>query len=619
MHNPISGQIRTSCLPFSRVKFTLVDMEPRNKISPADTWNVEAMFSHLQLWEQALAQFDFSSLSSFKGRLSEGATTLLHLLETLCALSRQLDKLYTYAHLRHDEELTLDAHKQAYQKIMLVMSQFQQSCSWIEPEILSLPSHLLKSYLQDPALASYRFYLEKIVRLQPHTLSQEQEKLLAMASNPLQLSSQAFGALNNADMKFKSIKDRKRKSHELSHGLYQLYLRSPDRTLRKQAFVALHHAFEGMENTLAALLYGNVQEHLFHAQARNYTSSLQAALYPKNIPLTVYRNLIHTVRAHLPSLHRYVRLRKQAMKLKTMHLYDMYVPLVKPLFDNLSYADSEALVIESVAPLGQLYQEALRKGLQEERWVDRLENQNKRSGAYSSGCFDSYPYILLNFKGIIKDMFTLAHEAGHSMHSLLSHQSQAYHDSHYPIFVAEVASTFNEELLMHLLLKKDITAQERLFLIHEKVEDIRATLFRQTMFAEFELTIHEYVEQGTPLTPSLLKEAYMQLNRDYFGPDVIIDAEIAIEWARIPHFYYNFYVYQYATGISAALALAEKVLHQEKGAADHYLHFLKGGGHLFPIDLLKLAGIDMTSTAPISAALATFDSLVSELESLLST
>jgi len=592
-------------------------MKKRGEVSLEDRWNVEALFADPTLWEEAFSSFDFSPLKTFQGQLQKGPLVLKDLFETLFALSRQLDKLHTYAHLRHDEDVTDHAHKLAYQKTMMVACDFQQACSWIEPEILALPAATLQTYLQDLALAPYRFYLEKIVRLQPHTLSEQEEKLLAMASQPLHTASKAFGALNNADIKFGKVKDQSEKEHELSHGSYQLYLRSPDRTLREHAFVKLHQSFENVENTLAELLYGQVQNHVFQAKARSYSTSLHAALYPKNIPTSVYHNLIHTVRAHLPSLHRYVRLRKKILQLQELHCYDLYVPLVTQEQSVLSYKEGEQLVIDSVAPLGREYQQLLRQGLQQEHWVDRFENQNKRSGAYSSGCYDSYPYILMNYKGILRDVFTLAHEAGHSMHSLLSHQTQPYHDSHYPIFVAEVASTFNEELLMHLLLSQKITPEQRLYLINEKVEDIRTTLFRQTMFAEFELMIHQQVEQGIPLTPGLLKELYLQLNGDYFGPDLILDPLLALEWSRIPHFYYNFYVYQYATGISAALALAEPVLHEDKHAVTAYLNFLQGGGHLFPVDLLKLAGIDMTSPAPIEAALKKFDSLVTELEQLL--
>jgi oligoendopeptidase F len=349
---------------------------------------------------------------------------------------------------------------------------------------------------------------------------------------------------------------------------------------------------------------------------RKFRSSLHAALFPHNIPEEVYTSLIQTVKKHLGLLHRYVSLRKKLLKLPEIHLYDMYVPLLKDIEFSISYEEAEKLTCEATSALGPEYRSLLEKGLLRDRWVDRYENKNKRSGAYSSGCYDSFPYILMNYRGSLRDLFTLSHEAGHSMHSLLSHTHQKYQDAAYPIFVAEVASTFNEELLMHHLLERAKSREERLFLLNEKIEDIRATFFRQTMFAEFELLLHQLVESGTPLTPSLIKEKYYALNREYFGPEMVLDDIMSIEWARIPHFYYNFYVYQYATGISAALALAERVLKKEKDSATHYLNFLKSGGSLFPIDLLKIAGVDMAKPTAVEATLKKFESLITEFEKL---
>lgn len=599
------------------------EIKPRADVPLEDRWNVEALYPSFEEWEKAFQAVceqpstpHWPSLAAFRERLKENASVVRNVLDRSCAISRELEKLHTYAHLRHDEEITDDHFKGAYQRIMSLLFDFQQETAWIEPELLMLPANLIDSYLMSPLLADYRFHLEKIVRMRPHTLSADKEELLAMAGKSMQTPPKAFSALNNADIKLGKITDHEGKEHELTHGLYQMYLRSQDRTLREHAFKGMHNAFYGFENTLAELLYGQVQSHLFNARARHYPTCLDAALFSKKIPLSVYRSLIEAVRKGLGTLHRYVRLRKKILKLPELHLYDMYVPIVPEVDIKMSYSEAEEVIVESVAPLGSRYQSMLKKGLKDERWVDRYENKNKRSGAYSSGCFDSFPYILMNFRGILRDTFTLAHEAGHSMHSLLSKSTQPYHYSHYPIFVAEVASTFNEELLMDLLLKRFTKKEEKLFLVNEKMEDIRGTLFRQTMFAEFELKIHELAEAGTPLTPTLLKEIYHQLNVDYFGPDAFVDEEIRIEWARIPHFYYNFYVYQYATGISAALSLAEKVLGGDPEARDNYLSFLSGGSSLFPIDLLKLAGVDMTTPEPVEAALRKFDSLLTELESL---
>lgn len=599
-------------------------VKERKEVLAEDKWNVETLYPNIEAWESAFNKIKeqpaapyWPSLAKYRNRLQEGPKVVKEALEKVLSISRELDKLHTYAHLRHDEETTIDKHKSSYQRISALFSDFQHESAWMEPEFLALPAEKIESYLKSPELAPFRFHIEKLVRMRPHTLSIQAEEILAMASKPMQTSPKAFSAMNNADIKFNKIKDSQGQERELSHGLFQTYLRSPDRTLRENAFKGMHEQFYNFQNTLCELLYGEIQTHQFSAKARNYSSSLEAALFPKKIPQEVYRSLITAVRKGLGSLHRYIKIRKKMLGLSELHLYDMYVPLVSQVEIKMKYPEAEQLVIDSVAPLGSEYQNLLRKGMQSDRWVDRYENKNKRSGAYSSGCYDSSPYILMNYRGILRDVFTLAHEAGHSMHSLLSHKTQPYQYSHYPIFVAEVASTFNEELLMHHLLKKTSKKEERLFLINEKIEDIRATLFRQTMFAEFELKIHELVEADTPLTPDLLKKIYLELNRDYFGPDAVVDSEIAIEWARIPHFYYNFYVYQYATGISAALSLAEKVLAGDVKARDAYLSFLKGGGSLFPIDLLKMAGIDMTSSKPVEAALRRFDSLVDELEKAL--
>lgn len=593
----------------------------RASVSAEDKWDVEALYSSPESW---LKEFDehskdspsWKKFSSFRGRLGESIATFKEALELKLDLERVLERLYTYAHLRHDENITDDENKNRYEKISSLLSDFSKMTAWFEPELLALSEDVTKKYLGSPELVSYRFYIEKILRLRPHTLSTEKEEMVAMASKPFKAISKAFSALNNADIKFDPIEDSEKKLHPLTHGLYQLYLRSQDRKLRENAFKEMHKKFLGLENTLTELIFGEIEKHAFNATLRGYSSSLQAALFPHNIPEEVYTSLIKTVRKGLPLLHRYVALRKKRLKLKEIHLYDMYVPIVKQVEFSMPYDEAEKVVTEATADLGDEYQSLLRKGLFEEKWVDRFENENKRSGAYSSGCYDSHPYILMNYRGTLRDVFTLSHEAGHSMHSFLSKKNQSYHDASYPIFVAEVASTFNEELLMHHLLKKAKSKEEKLFLINEKIEDIRATFFRQAMFAEFELMLHQLVESGVPLTPSLVKEKYFQLNKDYFGPEMTIDDIAAIEWARIPHFYYNFYVYQYATGISAALSLAEKILKGEKGAKENYLAFLKSGGSLFPIDLLKIAGVDMTKPHSIEGILRSFESLVSEFEVL---
>lgn len=592
----------------------------RQKVAKEDQWNVEALFPSLEAWEKSFIVAEkgeqkprWPEVAAFKNRLGESPETLKKALETLLKINQELSTLYTYAHLRHDEEITHDSHKSSYNKIIALIHDFSQESSWFEPELLSLSDETLKTLLASPLLADYRFHLEKIIRIKKHMLSPENEEIMAMAGKALQTSSKAFSALNDADFKFGTIKNSKGEDKDLTHGLFGLYLRDRDRTLRENAFKTLHGKYKDYENTLCELLNGQVQVHIFNAKARHYSSSLDAALFPKNIEPNVYHALLKAVNDNLAILHDYIALREEHLGVGPLHLYDMYVPLISAADIRMSYQEAEEAVIESVSPLGSDYQNILKKGLKDQRWVDRFENKNKRSGAYSSGCYGSMPYILMNYKGILRDVFTLAHEAGHSMHSFFSHKNQPYHYSDYPIFLAEVASTFNEELLMKNLLERAKSKEERLFLINEKIEDIRGTLFRQAMFAEFELLIHQLAEKNIPLTPKLLREEYRKLNERFFGPSVIIDEEAELEWARIPHFYYNFYVFQYATGISAALALSERVLKGSTKEQEAYLSFLKGGSSRYPIEMLQLAGVDMCSPEPVSAAIKKFGTLVEQL------
>lgn len=596
---------------------------PRTEIKCEDRWNVESLYPAITDWENAFGQIRanqqkpiWPELAAFKGKLKEGPETVKKALECLLTLHRNVGNLYQYAHLRHDEDIADDTCKQAYQKALSLYHELSQESSWFEPELLGLPEETLKHIIDSPLLKEYRFYLEKIVRIKKYTLSPEQEELIALAGQALSASQSAFSAINDADFKFGSAIDSKGESHPITHASYGLYVRGQDRTLRKNAFNQMHGKYQEYQNTLCELLNGQVQSHIFNMRARGYSTSLEAALYPKNIETGVYHALIQAVNEEMSALHDYVDFRKTVLSLDKVHGYDLHVPLTKEIEIKLPYKEAEELIIESVAPLGPHYQNLLRKGLKSERWVDRYENTNKRSGAYSSGTYDSMPFILMNYKELLRDVFTLAHEAGHSMHTLHSNQNQPYHYADYPIFLAEVASTFNEELLMRLLIDRASTKEDKFYLINQKVEDIRSTLFRQTMFAEFELFIHDQAEQQVPLTPGFLNDYYCQLNQKYFGSSFIVDPEMKVEWARIPHFYYNFYVYQYATGISAALALADRVMAGGEKERDDYLNFLKSGSSRYPLETLKLAGVDMCTTAPVKAAIGKFRSLVSELKQL---
>ncbi len=598
--------------------------QERNEIGKEFHWNVEALYPSWTQWEEDVAKWGRESSSTrwpelelFRKNWKDSHEEMKKLIEFCCEVERRLSKLYTYAHLRHDEDVAEEIAKKAHSRIVTLLYAFRQETAWMEPELLRLSEEQLQGILQSPLLKEYAFYLEKIVRMKAHTLEASEEELMAMAGKALETASQAFGAFNNADLKFQPAVDGKGNSRELTHGKYLLYLRDKDRTLRESAFKNLHRSFFAYENTLCELLSGQIQRHLLEMRARKYGSCVEAALFPNQIDVKVYSSLIQAVRAHLPALHRYMHLRKEAMGLDKLHLFDLHVPLVRQVEMGMSYDDAVKIIVESVAVLGKDYQSALSQGLSQDRWVDRYENARKRSGAYSSGCFDSMPYILMNYHGTFNDVMTLSHEAGHSMHSFLSRKNQPFHYSQYSIFVAEVASTFHEELLLRYLLTQVKTKEQKAFLINQKLDDMRATLLRQTMFAEFELKMHKFAEEGIPLTPALLKAEYRKLNEEYFGPDVHVDEEADIEWARIPHFYYNFYVYQYATGISAAHALVDKVTSGGDSARDAYLAFLSAGSSKYPIDVLGLAGVDMRTSEPVEAAMRHFNELVTELDGLL--
>lgn len=596
----------------------------RDDVKEEDRWNVEAIYPSLKDWEADYSKFlngqnklEISKLLKFKGRLGESPETLKQFIDEYYRFDRKISVLYTYAHLRHDEDITNTDYKTSLSKIVQLLHTFSQEMSWFEPELTNLSDETIKYFLEAPVLKDYRFALEKIFRFKKHILPPEQEELLALAGPALSTANKAFSALNDADLKFGEAIDSEGKSHPITHGSYQVLLKSQDRTLRENAFKTYFGVYDGYENTLAELINGAVQRNVYNAKARKYKSALEAALFANNIDPSVYHSLIETVKSNLKPLHDYYALRKKILKLPEIHLYDMSVPLTKSVDIRLPYDEAEQSLIEAFKPLGSEYQGFLEKGLKTDRWVDRYENKNKRSGAYSSGCYDTSPYILMNYKSLLRDVFTLAHEAGHSMHSFYTRKNQPYQYGDYPIFLAEVASTFNEELLSQYFIKKLTSKEERIFLITEKLDDIRATLFRQTMFAEFELKIHSMAENHIPLTPQSLSEVYYELAKTYFGENVVVDDLINIEWGRIPHFYYNFYVFQYATGISAALALATRVMNGGKKEQEEYLAFLKSGSSKYPIETLKLAGVDMSSPAPVVSAINHFAKLTQELSSLI--
>lgn len=585
--------------------------------NPEYCWDLSPLFSSYDTWKAEITKERLQNYGAHFAPSANKSTEkeLLGLLDTYFAKERHLKKLYTWAHLIHDQETTNTKGKEAYSEALYCLQQFQQATSWIEPYLLDHDERTLQMFEQSPLLEKYHLYISRLKRLKSHTLSQQEEKIFALCKKDANIAYRAFSALNDSDITFPDALDAKGEKYHVTHGSFQRLMRSPDQILRKAAYQSLHKTFGSFKNTFCELVSGQMNRHVVEAHGRNYNSCLDASLFPKGIPTSVYTSLISATREHISVLHRYMSLRKKLLKLDSVKPWDLYTPLLtgyeEPIY---SFDEARNLVIKACEKLGPEYVKQLTKGLLNERWVDVYEKKAKRSGAYSSGCFDSYPYILLNFKGTMKDVLTLAHEAGHSMHSFLSRTHQPYHTSEYEIFVAEVASTLNEELLADLLLKNARTKDEQLFIINEQIEDIRATFFRQTLFAEFELFLHQEAEKGTPLTPEFLELKYLELNKAYYGPDLECTPELAIEWARIPHFYYNFYVYQYATGISAAHALKKSLDQHDTKAQNKYLEFLKSGSAHFPISLLQRAGVDMASSTPCIQLIERFTALLDELE-----
>jgi len=596
----------------------------RNEVAQEDCWDLSPLYANRDAWKQ-----DLDLCSSRRDRspiwpeLSpsnyniENPDSLHSLLTQMFSIERKLDKLYTYAHLLHDQDITNQEAVGDLKSITYLYTLFSEEISWIQPSLIALSQEKIEKILSSPRLKEYRFYLEKIFRLAPHTGTPNEEKILASSYAALETAYKAFSALNDSDIPFGHAQDSQEQSYPLSHALSSLYMQSQDRELRRTTYLAQCQRYHNFRNTFANLLNGKVQAHLFAAKAKNYASCLDAALFGNNIPVSVYTNLINETKKHTHLISQYFSLKKQALKLQDFHFYDVYAPISTVEEKRYTYEEGVDLVCSSLHPLGKEYVEILRNGLLSERWVDRYENQSKRSGAYSSGCYDSFPYILLNYSGTISDVSTITHEAGHSMHSYFSRKAQPFHDSQYPIFLAEIASTFNEMLLMEALLKEDQPKEEKISTLAESLDRIFATLFRQVFFAAFELEIHTAAEKGIPLTEEFLSTTYRNLQHQFYGEIVTFDELSSIEWARIPHFYYNFYVYQYATGIIAALCFAEKVLSQEENALELYMTFLKSGGSDYPLNILKKSGVDMTTAIPMQKAFSFISKQIATLTHLL--
>lgn len=594
------------------------ELPKREEVPKKLTWELETIFETDELWEKEFEklQQEIPKITNYQGKLGESADILYELFTFQDEISERLGKLYTYAHMRYDQDTTNAFYQAMNQKAEILLTQASSTMSFIVPEILQIDVAKLKTFLEEKKeLQLYQKTIDEILRQKAHVLSEREEYLLSEVSEALQTASQTFGMLNNADLKFPFIKDENGEEVELTHGRYIRFMESRDRNVRKQAFKAMYDTFGKFKNTFATTLVGNIKKDNFYAKVRNYTSARQAALDANNIPESVYDNLVETINDHLSLLHRYTALRKKVLQVDELHMYDLYVPLVKDVDMTVTYEEAQDFVLKSLAPLGKEYTDVIQQAFNN-RWIDVVENRGKRSGAYSSGAYGTNPFILMNWQNNVNDMYTLTHELGHSVHSYFTRKHQPYRYGNYSIFVAEVASTCNESLLSEYLLNNLGDEKQRLYILNHFLEGFRATVFRQTMFAEFEHDIHIRTQNGEPLTADKLTEIYYELNKKYFGDQITVDEDIGLEWARIPHFYYNYYVYQYATGYSAATSLANQILTEKEVAVERYLEFLKAGSSDFPIEVLKKAGVDMTSKRPILEALQVFEEKLAEFEKL---
>ena len=589
----------------------------RSEVDPKNTWATEDLFANDEAWEQAMAELASmpEQMASFRGRLGESGACLLDYFRLSDTYSLKISRAANYAFRKADEDTAVGRYQEMRGKIISLDVAVSSASAFDTPEILAIPDETLERfYRETPDLQLYRRALDKIRARRAHVLSDAEEKILASAGEMAESPEQIGSMFRDADLKFPEAVDANGEKHQLTQGSYIPMLQSADRVLRKSAFETLYHTFGSFKNTTAACLDAQMKQLIFFSRARKYDSALDASLARTEVPVSVYTNLIQTVSDNLPYMYRYVRLRKKLMGLDELHMYDIYTTLVSDAEREITFEQAKQTVLEGLAPLGENYRAMLEEGFAN-RWIDVYENEGKRSGAYSSGALP-HPYVLLNHQNTLDSQFTLAHEMGHALHSYLSLKNQPTVYSDYVIFVAEVASTCNEVLLMRHLLSKTTDKRERAYLINYFLEQFRGTLYRQTMFAEFELMMSRRAEAGQALTADALCEMYYDLNKKYYGEDVVVDREIAMEWARIPHFFYNFYVFQYATGFSAAVAIANRILREGQPAVDDYLKFLSSGSTMDPISLLKIAGVDMASPAPINDALKIFDDLISEMEAL---
>jgi oligoendopeptidase F len=593
------------------------ELHYRNEMNPEFLWNLNDMIQDSESWTNLFEHIkdSISQFKAFEGKLLESADQLFNALSLRDSLSIDFTKIYVYSNMLLHQDTDHTKSQELVQKVASLEVLISSETAFFEPEIMEADESILIHYLKKhEGLSLYEHYFNNMIRQKSHILSKEQEELLALAGDFADSPQSIFSMLMNADLVLPEILDEAGETIRLTQGNYLSYLKSSHREVRKAAFEAMASVLQKNKNTLSSIYLSSLKKDVFLARARKFTSSCEASLDTKNIQVAVYDQLVGTVNNHLHLMHRYVKLRKEMLGLDELHLYDLYTPMVKDMDEVIPFETAKEIVLHSLAPLGEEYTSFIKKGF-ESHWIDVYENKGKRSGAYSWGTYDVHPYVLLNYQENLNNTFTLAHEMGHALHSYYSNATQPFIYHSYPIFLAEVASTVNESLLIHHLLATTTDREKRKYLINHYMESFRTTLYRQVMFAEFEKKAHEIVEKGEPVTPAALNALHFDLNKKYYGEDIVIDESIQYEWSRIPHFYNAFYVYQYATGFSSAVTLSKMILEEGAPAVEKYINFLKSGSSRYPLETLKLAGVDMTTTAPIEKALSVFEQLLEEMES----
>lgn len=591
----------------------------REEVPVKLTWDLTKIFKDDAAFDESYAELvtELGQAEALKGTLGNGPAAFLKGIEYLLTVYRKVEVIYVYSHLKNDQDTTNTTYQGLYARASALFAQVSEAVSWFEPEVLTLSDDQIWAYFdKEPKLEVYRHFVKNIIDGRPHVLSADQEALLAGASEIFDAPSNTFSILNNADLEFPTIENEQGETIQLSHGVYGQLMESTDRSVRAAAFKGLYKVYKQFRNTLASTLGSHVKMHNYKAKIRNYPSARAASLANNHIPESVYDTLVDVVNENLPLLHRYVELRKKLLNLDQLHMYDLYTPVLGEASIRYSYEEAQEKALEALQPMGPEYLAIVKEAFAD-RWIDVVESQGKRSGAYSSGSYDTAPYILLNWHDSLDQLYTLVHEMGHSVHSYYTRKNQPYVYGDYSIFLAEIASTTNENILTEYLLKTETDPKIRAYVLNHYLDGFKGTIFRQTQFAEFEHFIHVEDAKGTPLTSEYLSEYYAKLNQKYYGPEVAADEEISYEWSRIPHFYYNYYVFQYATGFSAASALSNRILSGEEEALERYLTYLKSGSSDYPIEVMKKAGVDMTQAAYIEDAMKIFEERLTELETLI--